>query len=65
MNKLSSGKQRAIDGAEHDGAGWVMPNGVPAEIMERLATAGLVRFWSQRWQLSSLGFASSQMADRK
>jgi hypothetical protein len=65
MRKLSASEQLAIDGAEHDGAGWVMPKGVPAETMERLATGGLVRFWSQRWQLSPLGFALSRMFNRK
>jgi hypothetical protein len=64
MIKLSTDEQRVIDGAEHDGAGWVTPKGVPADIMERLAKAGLVRFWSQRWQLTPQGFARSRMSNQ-
>lgn len=65
MIKLFADEQRAINGAKHDGAGWVLPDGVSADIMERLATAGLVRFWSKRWQLSSMGFEHSEMFRRK
>jgi hypothetical protein len=65
MSSLTAAEQDALDRAEHDGAGWVMPSNVPAELMQQLATAGLVRFWARRWQLSPEGFARSSMFNRK
>jgi hypothetical protein len=62
MPDLSAAEQRTIDAAQHDGGGWVMPKDVPADLMETLAKAGLVRFWAQRWQLTRKGYACSQMS---
>lgn len=65
MNNLTPAEQDALDRAEHDGAGWVMPDDVPAALMQQLATAGLVRFWAKPWQLSPRGFTCSSTFNRR
>ena len=59
--KLFVDELEAINKAQHDGEGWALPDGVPANLRERLAMKGMVRYWANRWQLTPAGFARSKM----
>ncbi|USU06871.1 hypothetical protein NF699_09495 [Sphingomonadaceae bacterium OTU29LAMAA1] len=59
--KLFVDELEAINKAQHDGEGWVLPDGVPANLRERLTMKRMVRYWANRWQLTPAGFARSKM----
>lgn len=55
--KLPVEEQCAVDRAQRDNEGWVMPNDMTAEVRALLSKKGLIRYWQNRWQLTPLGFS--------
>ncbi len=59
---LSPIERSAIDGTVYDGSDWILASTVTDQLVEQMASKGLIKLEREYWRLTALGYACSAHA---